>query len=132
MPYEVNLKLEHDESPAKVNMATGEVSLLSTKRRFSNLKEDESLINCIANGLTQVIVDNNINIDILNYESKIDKHEDWIGKKVDCWDEDRAIRQNIMTYIGFGGDDSMPYKCNDKDGLIFIWKNIELADDENA
>ena len=30
------------------------------------------------------------------------------------------------------GDDSMPYKCNDNDGLVFIWKNIELADDENA
>ena len=41
-----------------------------------NLKEDENLINCIANGLTQVIVDNDIK-DILNVKPKIDKHESW-------------------------------------------------------
>ena len=44
MPYEVNLKLEHNESPAKVNMATGEICMLSTKKRFSNLKDDENII----------------------------------------------------------------------------------------
>ena len=96
-----------------------------------NLKEDENLINCIANGLTQVIVDNDIK-DILNVKSKIDKYENWIGKKVNCWDEEKDMRQNIMTYIGLGEDDSMPYKCNDKNGLVFVWKNIELADDKNA
>ncbi len=41
-----------------------------------NLKEDENLINCIANGLAQVIVDNDIK-DILNAKPKIDKHESW-------------------------------------------------------
>ena len=96
-----------------------------------NLREDENLINCITNGLTQVIVDNDIK-DILNVKSKIDKYESWIGKKVNCWDEEKDMRQNIMTYIGLGEDDSMPYKCNDKNGLVFVWKNIELADDENA
>ena len=94
-----------------------------------NLKEDENLINCIANGLTQVIVDNDIK-DILNVKPKIDKHESWIGKKVNCWDEEMNMRQNIMTYIGLGEDDSMPYICNDENGLVFIWKNIKLADDE--
>ena len=100
-----------------------------------NLKEDESLINCIANGLTQVIVDNNINIDILNYESKIDKHEDWIGKRVYCWDGNKP-KSIIMTYLGFENsiDDynEFIYRCKADSGLIFVWKNIELADDENA
>ena len=96
-----------------------------------NLKEDESLINCLANGLTQVIVDNNINIDILNFESKIDKHEDWIGKKVNCWDENKPNNPNIMEYVGFNEGDSMPYECV-KEGIKFLWKNIELVDDENA
>ena len=96
-----------------------------------NLKEDENLINCIANGLTQVIVDNDMK-DILNIKPKIEKHESWIGKKVNCWDEEMNMRKNIMTYIGSSGDDSMPYICNDENGLVFIWKNIELADDENA
>ena len=94
-----------------------------------NLKEDENLINCIANGLTQVIVDNDMK-DILNIKPKIEKHESWIGKKVNCWDEEMNMRKNIMTYIGSSGDDSMPYICNDENGLVFIWKNIELADDE--
>ena len=94
-----------------------------------NLKEDENLINCIANGLTQVIVDNDIK-DILNVKPKIEKHESWIGKKVNCWDEEMNMRKNIMTYIGTSGEDSMPYICNDENGLVFLWKNIELVDDE--
>ena len=96
-----------------------------------NLKEDENLINCIANGLTQVIVDNGIK-DILNVKPKIEKHESWIGKKVNCWDEEMNMRKNIMTYIGTSGEDSMPYICNDENGLVFLWKNIELVDDGNA
>ena len=96
-----------------------------------NLKEDENLINCIANGLTQVIVDNDIK-DILNVKPKIEKHESWIGKKVNCWDEEMNMRKNIMTYIGTSEDDSMPYICNDENGLVFLWKNIELVDDKNA
>ena len=95
-----------------------------------NLKEDENLINCIANGLTQVIVDNGIK-DILNVKPKIDKHESWIGKKVNCWDNNKPDRPNVMEYVGFNAEDYMPYKCNNK-GIIFLWKNIELADDENA
>ena len=95
-----------------------------------NLKEDENLINCIANGLTQVIVDNDIK-DILNAKPKIDKHESWIGKKVNCWDDNKPDRPNVMEYVGFNAEDYMPYKCNNK-GIIFLWKNIELADDENA
>ena len=94
-----------------------------------NLKEDENLINCIANGLTQVIVDNDIK-DILNAKPKIEKHESWIGKKVNCWDEEMNMRKNIMTYIGPSGDGSMPYICNDENGLVFIWKNIELVDNK--
>ena len=96
-----------------------------------NLKEDENLINCIANGLTQVIVDNDMK-DILNFKPKIEKHKSWIGKKVNCWDEEMNMRKNIMTYIGTSGDDSMPYICNDENGLVFLWKNIELVDDKNA
>ena len=96
-----------------------------------NLKEDENLINCIANGLTQVIVDNDLK-DILNVKSKIDKYESWIGKKVRCWDNNKPDRLNVMEYVGFNANDSMPYKCNDKNGLVFAWKNIELADDQNA
>lgn len=95
-----------------------------------NLKEDENLINCIANGLTQVIVDNDIR-DILNAKPKIDKHESWIGKKVNCWDNNKPDRPNVMEYVGFNAEDYMPYKCNNK-GIIFLWKNIELVDDENA
>ena len=93
-----------------------------------NLKEDENLINCIANGLTQVIVDNGIK-DILNVKPKIEKHESWIGKKVNCWDNNKPDRPNVMEYVGFNAEDYMPYKCNNK-GIIFLWKNIELADDE--
>ena len=95
-----------------------------------NLKEDENLINCIANGLTQVIVDNDIK-DILNAKPKIDEHKNWIGKKVRCWDNNKPDRPNVMEYVGFNAEDYMPYKCNNK-GIIFLWKNIELADDENA
>ena len=93
-----------------------------------NLKEDENLINCIANGLTQVIVDNDIK-DILNTKPKIDKHESWIGKKVNCWDDNKPKEPNIMTYIGLSGDDFAPYKCNNN-SIKFLWKNIELVDDE--
>ena len=95
-----------------------------------NLKEDENLINCIANGLTQVIVDNGIK-DILNVKPKIEKHESWIGKKVNCWDNNKPDRPNVMEYVGFNAEDYMPYKCNNK-GIIFLWKNIELVDDKNA
>ena len=95
-----------------------------------NLKEDENLINCIANGLTQVIVDNYIK-DILNVKPKIDEHKNWIGKKVRCWDNNKPDRPNVMEYVGFNAEDYMPYKCNNK-GIIFLWKNIELVDDENA
>ena len=95
-----------------------------------NLKEDENLINCIANGLTQVIVDNDIK-DILNVKPKIDKHESWIGKKVRCWDNNKPDRPNVMEYVGFNAEDYMPYKCNNK-GTMFLWKNIELVDDKNA
>ena len=95
-----------------------------------NLKEDENLINCIANGLTQVIVDNDMK-DILNVKSKIDKYESWIGKKVNCWDNNKPDRPNVMEYVGFNAEDYMPYKCNNK-GIIFLWKNIELVDDKNA
>lgn len=92
-----------------------------------NLREDENLINCIANGLTQVIVDNDIK-DILNAKPKIDKHEGWIGKEVRCWDNNKPDRPNVMKYVGFNAEDYMPYKCNNK-GTIFLWKNIELVDD---
>ena len=95
-----------------------------------NLKEDENLINCIANGLTQVIVDNDIK-DILNVKPKIDEHKNWIGKKVRCWDNNKPDRPNVMEYVGFNAEDCMPYKCNNK-GIIFLWKNIELVDDKNA
>ena len=95
-----------------------------------NLKEDENLINCIANGLTQVIVDNDIK-DILNVKPKIDEHKNWIGKKVRCWDNNKPDRPNVMEYVGFNAEDYMPYKCNNK-GIIFLWKNIELVDDKNA
>ena len=95
-----------------------------------NLKEDENLINCIANGLTQVIVDNDIK-DILNVKPKIDEHKNWIGKKVRCWDNNKPDRPNVMKYVGFNAEDYMPYKCNNK-GIIFLWKNIELVDDKNA
>lgn len=98
-----------------------------------NLKEDEDLINCLANGLTQVLVDNNIN-DISNLEHKIEKHEDWIGKKVNCWDDNRPEKLNIMTYLGvFDEDlkngDGLIYSCENH-GVEFLWKNIELVDDE--
>ena len=95
-----------------------------------NLKEDESLINFLSNGLTQVLVDNNIN-DILNLKHRIDKHEDWIGKKVNCWDENKPNNSNIMEYVRFNEGDFMPYECK-KEGIKFLWKNIELVGDENA
>lgn len=96
-----------------------------------NLKEDENLINCIANGLTQVIVDNNIEIIFQKSKPKIDKHEDWIGKKVNCWDDVKSERLNIMEYVGFNEGDFMAYECV-KEGVKFLWKSIELVDDENA
>ena len=95
-----------------------------------NLKEDENLINCIANGLTQVIVDNDIK-DILNVKPKIDKHEGWIGKKVNCWDDNKPNNPNIMKYIGFNEETSLPYECT-RGGVEYLWKNIELVDDKNA
>ena len=108
-----------------------EKDLKSIESQLDNLiKEDENLINCIANGLTQVIVDNDIK-DILNVKPKIDKHESWIGKKVNCWDDNKPDRPNVMEYVGFNAEDYMPYKCNNK-GIIFLWKNIELVDDKNA
>ena len=94
-----------------------------------NLKEDEDLINCLANGLTQVLVDNNIN-DILNLKHKIDKHEDWIGKKVNCWDDNKPNSPNIMEYVGFNEETSLPYECT-KAGVGYLWKNVELVDDKN-
>ena len=94
-----------------------------------NLKEDEDLINCLANGLTQVLVDNNIN-DILNLKHKIDKHEDWIGKRVNCWDDNKPNNPNIMEYVGFNEETSLPYECT-KEGVEYLWKNVELVDDKN-
>ena len=96
-----------------------------------NLKEDEDLINCLANGLTQVIVDNNIETIFQKSKPEIDKHEDWIGKKVNCWDDNKPNNPNIMEYIGFNEETSLPYECT-KAGAWYLWKNIELVDDKNA
>ena len=99
-----------------------------------NLKEDEDLINCLANGLTQVIVDNNIEIIFKKSKPeiipKIDKHEDWIGRMVYCWDYDKPINPNIMEYIGFNEETYLPYECT-KAEVGYLWKNIELVDDKN-
>ena len=93
-------------------------------------KQNESLINCLANGLTQVIVDNNIEIIFQKYKSEIDKHEDWIGKRVNCWDDNKPNNLNIMEYVGFNEGNSVSYECV-KEGVRFLWKNIELVDDKN-
>ena len=92
-------------------------------------KQNESLVDCLANGLTQVIVDNNIEIIFKKSKQEIDKHEGWIGKKVNCWDNDKPNNPNIMEYVGFNDGDFMPYECK-KEGIKFLWKNIELVDDE--
>ena len=96
-----------------------------------NLKEDEDLINCLANGLTQVIVDNNIEIIFQKSKPEIDKHKDWIGKRVNCWDNDKPSNPNIMEYVRFHEGDFLPYECV-KGEIKFLWKNIELVDDGNA
>ena len=93
-------------------------------------KQNESLIDCLANGLTQVIVDNNIEIIFQKSKPKIDKHEDWIGKKVNCWDDNKPNNLNIMEYVGFNEGNSVSYECV-KEGVRFLWKNIELVDDKN-
>ena len=95
-----------------------------------NLKEDEDLINCLTNGLIQVIVDNNIGIIFQKSKPEIDKHEDWIGKKVNCWDNNKPNNLNIMEYVRFHEGEFMPYECV-KEGVMFLWKNIELVDDKN-
>ena len=97
-------------------------------------KQNESLVDCLANGLTQVIVDNNIEIIFQKSKPeiipKIDKHEDWIGKKVNCWDDNKPNNPNIMEYIGFNEETSLPYECT-KEGVEYLWKNVELVDDKN-
>ena len=95
------------------------------------LRKNETLINCISNGLVQVIVDNNIEIIFQKSKPEIDKHEDWIGKRVNCWDDNKPNNPNIMEYVGFNEGSSVSYECV-KEGVRFLWKNIELVGDENA